>query len=163
MCLQRLGISFNFLIELKEAYFNSLRAIFYSFLLFQSINSNEWLDSCDIRILWYGMDRLKLAGQNLGRVLWRMCDMSSYQLSSSVSHKMFNLNVSFLSHSSIKIVSQKKLILPSLSQKLVSGFFQWPVLWRMPTSIFPQRSFSRTLSFSVSLAVCLFPLLSVSV
>jgi hypothetical protein len=42
--------------------------------------------------------------------------------------KMFNLYVSFLSHSSIKIVYQKKVILASLSQKLVSGFFQLPVL-----------------------------------
>jgi hypothetical protein len=41
---------------------------------------------------------------------------------------IFNLYVSFLSHSPIKIVSQKILILPSLSQKLVSGFFQRPVL-----------------------------------
>ncbi len=41
---------------------------------------------------------------------------------------IFNLYISFLSHSPIKIVSQKMVILPSLSQKLVSGFFQWPVL-----------------------------------
>jgi hypothetical protein len=36
---------------------------------------------------------------------------------------IFNLYVSFLSHFSIKIVSQKMVILSSLSQKLVSGFF----------------------------------------
>jgi hypothetical protein len=41
---------------------------------------------------------------------------------------IFNLYVSFLSHSPIKIVSQKMVILSSLSQKLVSGFFQQPVL-----------------------------------
>ncbi len=36
---------------------------------------------------------------------------------------IFYLYVSFLSHFSIKIVSQKMVILSSLSQKLVSGFF----------------------------------------
>ncbi len=77
--------------------------------------------------------------------------------------KMFNLYVSFLSHSSTKIVSQKKVILANLSQKLVSGFFQRPVLWWMPMSVFLQRSHTRALSFSVSPAVCLFPLLSVCV
>jgi hypothetical protein len=41
---------------------------------------------------------------------------------------IFNLYVSFLSHFSIKIVSQKMVILYSLSPKLVSGFFQQPVL-----------------------------------
>jgi hypothetical protein len=41
---------------------------------------------------------------------------------------IFDLYVSFLSHFSIKIVSQKMVILSSLSQKLVSGFFQLPVL-----------------------------------
>ncbi len=36
---------------------------------------------------------------------------------------LFYLYVSFLSHFSIKIVSQKMVILSSLSQKLASGFF----------------------------------------
>jgi hypothetical protein len=41
---------------------------------------------------------------------------------------IFNLYVSFLSHSHINIVSQKMVILSSLSQKLVSGFLQRLVL-----------------------------------
>jgi hypothetical protein len=41
---------------------------------------------------------------------------------------IFNLYVSFVSHFSIKIVSQKMVILSSLSPKLVCGFFQWQVL-----------------------------------
>ncbi len=64
--------------------------------------------------------------------------------------KLFHLYVSFLSHSSIKIVSQKKVILPSLSQKLVSGFFQQPVLWRTPMSVFLQSSHTCTLSLCLS-------------
>ncbi len=71
----------------------------------------------------------------------------------SILENIFNLYVSFLSHFSIKIVSQKMVILSSLSQKLVSGFSQ--------KSFFPQCSHTRTRSFSVSLAVCLFPLLSI--
>ncbi len=40
-----------------------------------------------------------------------------------IPENIFNLYVSFLSHFSIKIVSQKMVILSTLSQKLVSGFF----------------------------------------
>ncbi len=40
-----------------------------------------------------------------------------------ISENIFYLYVSFLSHVSIKIVSQKMVILSSLSQKLVNGFF----------------------------------------
>jgi hypothetical protein len=40
-----------------------------------------------------------------------------------IRENIFYLYVSFLSHFSIKIVSQKMVILSSLSQKLVSGFF----------------------------------------
>ncbi len=40
-----------------------------------------------------------------------------------IRENIFYLYVSFLSHFSIKIVSQKMLILSGLSQKLVTGFF----------------------------------------
>ncbi len=40
-----------------------------------------------------------------------------------IHENIFYLYVSFLSHFSIKIVSQKMVILSSLSQKLVTGFF----------------------------------------
>jgi hypothetical protein len=77
--------------------------------------------------------------------------------------KIFYLYVSFLSHFSIKIVSQKMVILSGLSQKLVTGFFpngqfydrrQVPSFDNAPTLAH---------SLSVSLAVCLFPLLSIRV
>ncbi len=79
--------------------------------------------------------------------------------------KIFYLYVSFLSLFAIKIVSQKLVILHGLSQKLVTGFFptQQSVLWQTPSSFFLQCSHTHTFSFSVSLAVCLFPLLSVRV
>jgi hypothetical protein len=68
--------------------------------------------------------------------------------------KMFNLNVSFLSHSSIKIVFQKKLILPDLSQKLV-----------FPTASFMTDAnvhLSATLTLSHTLFLCLSLYLPVS-
>jgi hypothetical protein len=71
--------------------------------------------------------------------------------------KMFNLYVSFLFHSSIKIVSQKKVILVNLSQKLVSGFFQWPV-FMMDANV----CLSATLTHSRSLFLCLSCCLPVS-
>jgi len=63
---------------------------------------------------------------------------------------IFNLYVSFLSHFSIKIVSKKMVILSSLSQKLVSGFF--------PTVSFMTDAkilLSTTLPHSHSLFFCL--------
>ncbi len=71
--------------------------------------------------------------------------------------KINNLNVSFLSHSSIKIVSQQKLILRSLSPKLVSGFFQWLVLWQTPNF-----HLSAMLTLSHTLSLCLSSCLPVS-
>ncbi len=95
--------------------------------------------------------------------LWRMCDMLSYQLSPSAFSKNIILYVSFLSYSPIKIVSQKMVILSSLSQNWPVGFSNGQFLWRTPSSVSPQCTHTRTLSFSVSLAACLFPLLSVRV
>ncbi len=77
--------------------------------------------------------------------------------------KIFYLYVSFLSLSTIKIVSQKLVILHGLSQKLVTGFLPTVSFMTDAESFFPQCSHTRTLSFSVTLAVCLFPLLSVLV
>ncbi len=77
--------------------------------------------------------------------------------------KIFYLYVSFLSLFTIKIVSQKLVILHGLSQKLVTGFFPTVSFMTDAKSFFPQRSHTRTFSFSVSLAVCLFLLPSVLV
>ncbi len=77
--------------------------------------------------------------------------------------KIFYLYVSFLSLFTIKIVSQKLVILHGLSQKLVTGFFPTVSFMTDTKSFFLQRSHTRTFSFSVSLVVCLFPLLSVLV
>ena len=70
---------------------------------------------------------------------------------------IFYLYVSFLSHFSIKIVSQKMVILSSLSQKLVSGVF--------PTGSFMTDAkilLSATLPHSHSLFLCLSRCLPVS-
>jgi len=63
---------------------------------------------------------------------------------------IFYLYVSFLSHFSIKIVSQKMVILSSLSQKLVSEFF--PMVSFMTDA---KILLSASLSHSHSLFLCL--------
>jgi hypothetical protein len=66
---------------------------------------------------------------------------------------IFNLYVSFPSHFSIKIVSQKMVILSSLSQKLVSGFFPNGQFYhrRQDPSFHKAPTLALTLSLSLSL------------
>jgi hypothetical protein len=71
--------------------------------------------------------------------------------------KIFYLYVSFLSHFSIKIVSQKLVNLHSLSQKLVTGFF--PMVSFMTDAKF---LLSTTLPHLHSLFLCLSRCLPVS-
>ncbi len=70
---------------------------------------------------------------------------------------IFYLYVSFLSHFSIKIVSQKMVILYSLSPKLVSGFFP-SVSFMTDAKIL----LSAMLPHSHSLFLCLSPCLPIS-
>jgi len=69
--------------------------------------------------------------------------------------KMLNLYVSFLSHSSIQIVSQKKVILPSLSQNWSVGFSKGQFYDRCQRPSFCNAyTLALTLSLSLSLFAC---------
>ncbi len=69
--------------------------------------------------------------------------------------KMFNLYVSFLSHSSIKIVSQKKVILLTLSQNLPVGFSNGQFYdGRQRPSFCNAHTLAHSLSPSLSLFAC---------
>ncbi len=89
------------------------------------------------------------------KVLWRMCDMLSCQLSSSAFSKNINLYVSFLSYSPIKMVSQKKVILSSLSQNWPVGFSNSQFYdGRHRPSFCNAPTFTHSLSLSLSLLAC---------
>ncbi len=70
-----------------------------------------------------------------------------------ISENIFYLYLSFLSHISIKIVSQKMVILSSLSQKLVSGFFPMVSFMKDAKILLSQCSHSLSLSLSRCLPV----------
>jgi hypothetical protein len=73
-----------------------------------------------------------------------------------IHENIFYLYVSFLSHFSIKIVSQKMVILSGLSQKLVTGFFPNSQFYdrRQVPSFRNAPTLAHSLSLSLSLFAC---------
>ena len=70
-----------------------------------------------------------------------------------ICENIFYLYVSFLSHFFIKIVSQKMVILSSLSPKLVTGFFPM-VSFMTDAKICLSAMLPHSLSLSLSLLAC---------
>jgi hypothetical protein len=90
----------------------------------------------------------------LGGIMENVRQVVAPIVAKRILENIFYLYVSFLSPFSIKIVSQKMVILFSLSQKLVSGFF--PMVSFYDRHQDPSFRNAPTLALSLSLSLSLF-------